>query len=322
MSRQFRYRATGIALAALFAVAPLLTTESAHAEQAGGARQVVFGGGGVLGLSCAARPNVEAMRVPAGTTLRVVNRTGHRAKLRLNGASQGQLADDGATEVVFRRGTVAVMMEPDCALREASTPAVVTASPSVDAPSSTPQAPPISAPPTSDSAAPPSPSDPTSPAATATSTSASSGGSPSLPGSPAGPVRPSGASTATRHGASATSTTATSTSMPQGGTTTQVVTGTTAVGTSAATSTSAGMPPGDDPSAVSGVPSVDALPPTDLASAATSAASAETVAALEPISGTGQDGLLAAIATICVLGVGAGAIRAFVAQRASRTSMA
>jgi hypothetical protein len=110
--------------------------------------------------------------------------------------------------------------------------------------------------------------------------------------------------------------------MPQGGTTAPVSTGTTSEGTTAASPTFAGMPPGDDSAIVSDVPSVDALPPTDLASAAAGAAAAETVATLQPIGGTGSDGLLAAIATICVLGVGAGAIRAFVAQRASGTRMA
>lgn len=312
MSRQFRYRATGVALAALFAVAPLLTTGSAHAEQAGD-REVVFGGGGVLGLSCAAQPNVEMLRVPAGATVRVVNRTGHRAKLRLNGDAQGRLADDGATNVVFRRGTVAVTMVPECALREASTPAMVTASPSAGPTSAVPDPLPTAAPPTSDPAAPPT--TPSGPTASTTSPTES----PSLPGSPAGPPhRPSSTASVTRQGTAAATTT-TAPSMPQGGATTPIRTGTTATGTTAATPTFAGMPPGDDSRIVPGVPSVDVFPSDDATSAP---AAAEPVAALEPLTGTGPDGLLAVIATVCVLGVGAGAIRAFAAQRASRTSMA
>jgi hypothetical protein len=318
MSRQFRHRATGVALAALFAVAPLLTTGSAHAEQSGNGREVVFGGGGVLGFSCAAQPNVEALRVPSGSTIRVINRTGHRAKLRLNGDSQGGLADDGATEVVFRRGTVAVSLEPDCVLRDASTPAIVTASPSVEPSESTPEPLPSSVPPVaSDSATPPTTSTP--PASSPSASSGSPNGSPSLPGSPAGvPHRPSQAGTTTRHGTSV-ATTATH-SMPQGGSTTSLDTATTATGTSAATPTFAGMPPGDDATVVPGVPSVD-VPASD-AVTSSSPSAAEPVAALKPLDGPGPDGLLVVIATICVLGVTAGAIRAFVAQRASGTSRA
>ena len=42
--------------------------------------------------------------------VRVVNRTGHAAKLLLSGTSKGVLAGDAATEVVFRRGTTSVAL--------------------------------------------------------------------------------------------------------------------------------------------------------------------------------------------------------------------
>ena len=49
---------------------------------------------------------------------------------------------------------------------------------------------------------------------------------------------------------------------------------------------------------------------------------AEPVVAAQATSGTGPNGLLALIATVCVVGVSAGAIRAIVAQRATRTGVA
>jgi hypothetical protein len=88
------------------------------------------------------------------------------------------------------------------------------------------------------------------------------------------------------------------------------------------------MPPGDDKTIVGGVPTLD-LPTTttDAAPAAGSAsasniAAAEPAVAMEPMSGTGSVGLLGVVAGVCVIGVAAGAIRAFVSQRASRATIA
>jgi len=131
MSRQFRYRVTAIVLGGLIFGAPLLTNGTASAEQVGeGGRQVVFEGGGVLGLSCRSRPDVESMVVPADSTVRVVNRTGYSAKLQLGGDTKGVLPDDAATEVVFRRGTTPVVLKPNCALGDDTLPVLVTAAPS------------------------------------------------------------------------------------------------------------------------------------------------------------------------------------------------
>jgi hypothetical protein len=87
MSRQFRNRVTAIVLGGLIFGAPLLTNGTASAEQAAieGGRQVVFAGGGMMGLSCRSRPDVESMVVPADSTVRVVNRTGYSAGLSLSG---------------------------------------------------------------------------------------------------------------------------------------------------------------------------------------------------------------------------------------------
>src|ERR1700755_2986179 len=106
MSRQGRYRVTALVLGGLLLGAPLLTDGTASAEQVeGGGRQVVFTGGGVLGLSCRYNPSVHALAVPENPTITVVNRTGHSARLALGGASRGTVGDNGAAEVVFRRGT-------------------------------------------------------------------------------------------------------------------------------------------------------------------------------------------------------------------------
>ncbi len=60
MSRQFRYRLAAIALGGFLFGAPMLTNGWASAERLPeGARQVTFAGGGVFGLSCRSRPDVE-----------------------------------------------------------------------------------------------------------------------------------------------------------------------------------------------------------------------------------------------------------------------
>jgi hypothetical protein len=142
MSRQVRHRVVAVVLGGLLLGAPLLTNGTANADQSeAGGRQVAFGGGGVLGLSCRSTPEVGALTVPADSTVRVVNRTGHSAKLRLGGATKGTIPDDGATDVVFRRGTTAVLLSPSCALGDQSTPLLVTATPST--PATTPDPAPV-----------------------------------------------------------------------------------------------------------------------------------------------------------------------------------
>jgi hypothetical protein len=280
---------------------------------------VVFGGGGVLGLSCRSTPNVGALTVPADSTVRVVNRTGHSAKLRLGGTTRGTVPDDGSTDVVFRRGTTAVHLSPNCALGDQSTPVLVTATPSA----STTMPDPVPAP-TDDNAVPVAPSDSATPSGgTALPDSASPASRPQR--TTTGTMRPGTASPHTvQPGSHAASTAAQG--MPQGGATTRIKTRTTR-GTDSAP-TFAGMPPGDSKTIVGGVPTLDLTSTTAAAPAAVSVrpsevAAAEPVAAMEPIAGSnGSVGLLGAVAGICVIGVAAGAIRAIVSQRASRTTIA
>jgi hypothetical protein len=62
------------------------------------------------------------------------------------------------------------------------------------------------------------------------------------------------------------------------------------------------------------------VPTTPVASP--SQAAAEPVAALRPVASQGPIGLLALVASVCVVGVGVGAIRALVSERAYRSKSA
>lgn len=330
MSRQFRYRVTAIVLGGLIFGVPLLTNGTASAEQVGeGGRQVVFEGGGVLGLSCRSRPDVESMVVPADSTVRVVNRTGYSAKLQLGGDTKGVLPDDAATEVVFRRGTTPVALKPNCPIGEDSLPVLVTAAPST--PASMPD--PIPAP-SGDAGTPmaaTSGSDtPSGPAAGTT-----------LPDTLSAAARPAGITPATGQsgtrvpGALRTSTVTRATAtavqgMPQGGGATRLkIKGTDPAGTRSSTIPAfAGMPPGDERALLPGVRALDPEPAVPNAAPAAPAAppveiaAAEPVAAMESIPETGPIGLLALMAAVCVMGVGAAAVRTIVSQRANRAKVA
>jgi hypothetical protein len=338
MSRQFRYRVTAIVLGGFFLGTPLLMNGTASAEQFDeGGRQVTFDGGGMLGLSCESRPDTESMTVPADSTIRVVNRTGHSAKLQLSGTTKGTLADDAATEVVFRRGTTSVLLTPSCAFGNDATPMLVTAAPSAAATMPDPI---------------PAPSDGDSAPATAVAPSgsgqpASSAARPAMTGAISSPTRPHRANAATRRpgetrpsvlgtAAVAKAATAAARAMPHGGaatglrskTRTKIPAGTAA----GAPPAFAGMPPGDERAIVTGVPQLDlapatsdALPPADPAASTSNVASqpaAETVAAMEPMRAGGRIGLLGVIAAVCAVGVTTAAIRAIVSQRANRAIMA
>jgi len=322
MSRQLGHRVMAVVLGGLLLGAPLLTNGTANAGQVeGGGRQVVFGGGGMLDFSCRSRPDVESMTVPAESTVTVVNRTGRSARLLLGGTEEGALADDSSTQVVFRRGTTAVLLDPDCALGDGAMPILVTATPT------TPAVPgPIPAPvSTTPSAGPPSGSN-SSPATVSTSlpdtvsspptghpqrpTDVSKGGAAGGAGPQPRPVR--AATTAAQ-------------AMPLGGRSVRAKTRTSGGTTGAAAPVLAGLTPGENRE-LSGVPPVDLALPTTAATAPpaapTTQAAAEPVAAMEPMAPQRPIGLLALVASICVIGVGVGAIRSFAAQRAYRSTIA
>lgn len=106
------------AVAGLVAGAPLLGAAPAHADPVESGRQVTFSGNGLLSVSCAANPSTGSVTVPAETTLRVINRTGHRATLLLDGAARGEVAAGAAADVLFHRGPVQLALEPHCVLSD------------------------------------------------------------------------------------------------------------------------------------------------------------------------------------------------------------
>jgi hypothetical protein len=117
--------------------------------------------------------------------------------------------------------------------------------------------------------------------------------------------------------------------MPQGGAAPRVKTKMPVTGTAgAAVPAFSGMPPGDDKTILPGVPTLDlpapptAAAPEPPAGASSGVVAAEPVAAMRPLPESQPVGLLAVVATVCALGVAIGVIRAFVSQRASRTSVA
>lgn len=339
MSRQFRYRVAALVLGGLLLGGPLVASGTASAEQVSpeqvsrkqtqvdeGGHQVTFAGGGVLGLSCRSHPDIEAMTVPAESTVRVVNQTGHNANLQLGGDAKGMLPDNQSTEVVFRRGTTAVSLTPTCALGNDATPVLVTAQPST--PATTPD--PIPNPSVGDSSA--FVGDPTGSGDPSDSTQPDTLSAPlhsDRVTSAAG--RPAITRANSLHSAAvAQAATVAAQGMPPGGDGARlkgkIKTGRGTPG--AAAPAFSGMPLGEEKALVPGVPELDLdSPATDAGPAAASAptteiAAAEPVAAMEPMREQGPIGLLAAIAMVCALGVGIAAIRAFVSQRANRAKMA
>ncbi|MDI6099110.1 hypothetical protein QLQ12_10930 [Actinoplanes sp. NEAU-A12] len=332
MSRQFRYRTAALLLSGLIFGAPLLTNGTASAEQVeADDRHVSFGGGGVLGLSCGSKPSVESMTVPASSVVRVVNQTGHDAQLKLAGTPKGTIPAAGAAEVVFRRGTTAVLLTPDCAIGEDALPMLITAAPS----SSSEEPGPTSAPASGGASVMMS-----KPAGSGTPSRTSAGSA--LPDSIGPGSRPSRTSSkevrqgarrpAESRPATAQGTATLAQTMPQGGIGPRIkakpLRGTAGVGVPAF----AGMPPGDKKTFV---PSSSAQ--ARAASPASAADEVMTVAdttgpgsldAAQPVAAVGRIeeghplGLLGLTALVCVLGVAVAAIRAIVSQRASRTNLA
>jgi hypothetical protein len=324
---QVRYRVAALTLGGLLLGVPLLTNGTASAEQVeGGSRQVVFGGSGMLGISCRSTPNVNSLTVPADSTVRVVNRTGHNARLQLSGDSRGTIPDDGSTDVVFRRGTTAVQLSPSCALGAESTPVLVTATPGPVATTPDPEPGP-----SDDDATPATPGDSGSPSASGTGSSLPDSSPPtsasshpqrtSMVTSRPGATRSVMSRPLNQAAASALQT------MPLGGAASPRVKTRITRGTATAAPTFSGMPPGDQKAIVPGVPTIGLPTMSEAAGAApsspfTSVAAAEPVAEMRPMTDRQPVGLLALVAGVCVLGVAIGAIRSFVSERASRSTIA
>lgn len=320
MSRQFRYRVAAIVLGGLIFGAPLLTSGWASAEPVpGGARKVTFDGGGMLGLTCRSRPDIESLVVPAETRIRVVNDTGHDAQLQLGGRTKGTIPENASTDVVFRRGTIAVLLKPNCSLGDDALPLMVTASPTAPAvdPDPTPA--------------------PTDDADDLSTVGPADMGEPfDRPGSPVPnsvllaerpPAKTSATGKPSKHRKHTPG--AGSARVPRHAATAPVrVKDKDLVRTAESPAPAfAGMPPGDKKALVPAVPEIDLEPPlTEPAPAAfppvpSEVAAAEPVSAMEPMPETAPIGLLAVIASVCALGVLVATIRAIVSQRVNRAIM-
>lgn len=277
-----RNRAAATAIAALFAAAPLALGTAAYAygpvQESG--KEVVFSGGGLLGVACGAKPSATSVSVPAESSLRVVNNTGRRAKLVLDGATRGEISSGSAADVLFHRGPVSLALKPDCVLADESSSVRVEV---------------VAAPP---AAAPEPPGEAPAPPATGGGTSGNNngGGGTSTGGTTGRTPRDADPRERPDSGATASADPTTPAAEPTPGD-----------GTETATATVDGNLPA-------------LAEPTD--SVTVAGANAEPLASVEPVRAGGSTGLLALIASVCVVGVSAGAIRAIIAQRATRTRTA
>jgi hypothetical protein len=282
-----RHRTAALAAAVIIG-APLLIGGVAYAEPAESGRQVVFSGSGLLGVSCAANPSTGSVTIAAETSLRVVNRTGHRATLLLDGSARGEIARGSTAEVLFRRGPVSLSLKPHCVLPQRKSVRVQVIVPRP----SEPEPPPVA-------------TDP----------------EPPTDGGPDGPASRPGAATGGSVFGPA----------PSGGRDGRPSIGGSRDGTGSRNDARDGGP---DPGSASEEPglaadegdmgngtTVPALP-SDGESIDGVNLAAEPLASVEPMDDKGPIGLLSLIAIVCVLGVSAGAIRAILAQRASRAGIA
>ncbi|MEV1286750.1 hypothetical protein [Micromonospora sp. NPDC049679] len=277
MSQQLRQRSVATGIAMLFAAAPVLAAKIAYADpgptpgapvQESG-QEVVFAGDNVLGVSCAATPSATSVTVPAESTLRVVNQTGRRARLLIDGDTQGEIAHGAAAEVLFHRGPVSLALKPNCVVAEESSIRVEVV-----------------------------PGSPVTPSAGSTAPSGPTGPGRTRPATPGTDHRRGGDESTTRDPAEETTR-----AVPDGPDASRGAEG----------SSTGSADPGD-PTAV-GAAERPAGPDADRIAA-------EPMASVEPVQNGGSVALLALIATVTIVGVSAGAIRAILAQRVTRTSPA
>ncbi|GAB3795015.1 hypothetical protein GCM10027605_00230 [Micromonospora zhanjiangensis] len=140
-----RHPRTTVAVAALFAGAPPLLPGIAVAGERPRSAvresgQELSFGSGRTGLRCRASADRETVTVSAEATLRVVNDTGRRARLALDGVPQGDLPGGAAADVLFHRGPVRLVLRPVCGLTAESTVRVMVVPATSRAPTTAPAA--------------------------------------------------------------------------------------------------------------------------------------------------------------------------------------
>lgn len=284
-----RCRGRRLAVAAALAGSPLLVGAAASAEPAEPAGTVTFTGGcGLLGSGLGARssPDAEQVNLAAGSGLQFANQLGQPATLRLDGEAAADIPPGGVAEVVFHDGPVQATMQIDCLLGEPAGTVRVEVTPAAPAKPARPEQPAAG-------------SDPGGSSAGAGSSSATEPGGPPTGGwwsdAPAAP--PPGEGVAGEPAPA---------DLPRG-----------------ATAPEGGLSPrwglATEPSSGGGSS-------TDPANVDRQAADGGRVAGeLSRTSGSAPDdgpiGLLALVATVCVAGVSAGAIRAIVSLRTNRAAV-
>lgn len=110
-----RHRILAVAATAALAGAPLLAGAPAGAGVAQSPDPVTFTGGcGLLGMGGQSTPDVAELSVPAGSELRFTNQLGRSATLWLDGEQAAGVRDGESVEVTFHDGPVTVSMRLDC----------------------------------------------------------------------------------------------------------------------------------------------------------------------------------------------------------------
>ncbi|MPZ28643.1 MAG: hypothetical protein GEV12_20135 [Micromonosporaceae bacterium] len=290
-----RRRRRGLALAAATALVgvPLLVAgPTASAESAG---TVTFSGGcGLLGSGLGSRssPDTEQVSLPAGSELRFANQLGQAATLRLDGEEAADIPDGGSADVVFHQGPVMATMQIDCLLGESAGAVTVAVA---DPPQAQPEPP-------SGSGGTAAPS-PGGEGPSGSDAPSGSGASPAEPGSaadqpsgawwPGTPAAPGDADRPTREAPADPPSGPADGLSPRWGLATEPAHG-------------SGSP---------GDPANVAPPP------AGEFADDELTRTSGSVPGDGPVGLLALVASVCVVGVASGAVRALISQRASRAAV-
>ncbi|MDG4834760.1 hypothetical protein O7627_36450 [Solwaraspora sp. WMMD1047] len=140
-----RHRRATVAVAALFVSAPPLVSgvaligpgvavaepATSPASASAGKIDLVFRGDALLGVRCRASAEQATYPVAVGTSLRVVNRTGRRSVLLLDGVARGELAAGSGAQLVVHQGPVVVTLRPICAFATEATARVEVAAPEV-----------------------------------------------------------------------------------------------------------------------------------------------------------------------------------------------
>ncbi|MFI5913873.1 hypothetical protein [Dactylosporangium sp. NPDC051541] len=252
---------------------------------------VEFSGGSVLSLLvCKSEPSTGNVSVPSDSRVNFVNRLGQNASLKVDGKSVATVQPNQQVPVLFKKGPVEVAMTFDCGV------GVVQQFKPVSVGVTTP--PPAAAAPAGPAAQPQAKAAP----GTTKTTGPANGPAGAAAGAANGVIT-------NRSGGSRSTKTPTAQAGTDGS-------------APAADAGELGTEPIDpalvDPSAAA-APAMGVDP--SAASADDRVTVEEPVAASGPAS-NGPAGLLALVATVCVVGVGIAAIRAIIAQRASRASFA